>query len=283
MLIKQNMKYFLILALVLTGCKSSTLSEIIGVWDFSFVKDNITVSGLTSFTDDEQNVFTIRGEISTTESSCQFITTGNFLIAENKTLTLIYDKIRITQSNSSYLKEKVIKMYAEDRFGKKSYSHKIMNLNSETLITNDMSSITSYVKNKLYNGSDEIFDLFVNKEEEFMFYNLDCYVGAEFEFIKNEYESAAIIRDAGFIWRTTLSNGELIANIVHESDDKTVLGYTTRIVCGNPDATDWRGNRVYPEIEPLAENEEAFNYDDFYLIVDKETYSKMMEKYVLTK
>ncbi len=145
------MKYFFLLltAFSFIGCQNSTRVKIAGIWDSSYTNDAISVSSTTTFSEGKYKYFKTKGNIVTSNGkyNCKFSASGDFRISENNILSLIYLDVNIYGCNSNYLESKF-----RDILGKlkhQTYSHKILSIDSETMITEDMDTyeITTYIKN----------------------------------------------------------------------------------------------------------------------------------------
>lgn len=148
---KINMKYFLILLISIgfMGCQNSTRSKIAGIWDSSYTSDEISISSTTTFSEGEYKYFNTKGNIVTLNGkyNCKFSASGDFRISKNNILSLKYLDVNIYSCNSNYVESKF-----RDILGKlkhQTFSHKILSIDSETMITEDMDTyeITTYIKN----------------------------------------------------------------------------------------------------------------------------------------
>ena len=147
------MKYFylLLIAFVFIGCKNSTRSKIAGVWDSSFNNDEITISSTTTFSEGKDQYFRTEGNLVTSNGkfNCKFFLSGDFRITENKILSLKYIDISFYDCNSNYMESKIRAILGKLKH--QTFSHRILSLDSETMITEDMDTyeITTYIRNRI--------------------------------------------------------------------------------------------------------------------------------------
>lgn len=146
------MKYFYLLLIVFgfIGCQNSTRSKIAGIWDSSYTNDEITISSTTTFSEGKYQYFKTKGTVVTLNGryNCKFSASGNFRITENDILSLKYLDISFYGCNSNYVERKF-----RDILGKlkhQTFSQKILSIDSETMITEDMDTyeVTTYMKNE---------------------------------------------------------------------------------------------------------------------------------------
>lgn len=147
-----ELKYFylLLIAFVFIGCKNSTRSKIAGVWDSSYTNDEITISSTTTFSEGKYQYFQTKGNLVTLNGryNCKFSALGGFTITENNILSLKYNDIRFYGCNSNYVESKTRAILGKLKH--QTFSHRILSLDSETMITEDLDTYktTTYIKNE---------------------------------------------------------------------------------------------------------------------------------------
>lgn len=146
------MKYFnlLLIAFAFIGCENSTRSKIAGTWDSSYTNNEITISSTTTFSEGKYQYFQTKGNLVTLNGryNCKFSASGDFRITENNILSLKYLDINFYDCNSDYVEGKFRDILG--RLKHQTFSHKILSIDSETIITEDMDTyeITTYIRNR---------------------------------------------------------------------------------------------------------------------------------------
>lgn len=164
------MKYFylLLIAFVFIGCKNSTRSKIAGVWDSSFNNDEITISSTTTFSEGKYQYFQTKGSLVTLNGrfNCKFSALGDFRITENNILSLKYIDISFYGCNSNYVESKIRAILGKLKH--QTFSHRILNLDSETMITEDMDTheITTYIRNRGMEKERETTQEILDRDKE---------------------------------------------------------------------------------------------------------------------
>jgi hypothetical protein len=162
MKIKQILVAFLFATLVIgfVGCQNSTRSKITGIWESSYTNDDITMSSTTMFSEGKNKSFITKGNIVTSNGyNCKFSTNGNFRITENNILSLMYGNVSIYKCNSNYVESKVRAILGKLKH--LTFSHRILSLDSEIMITEDMDTYkkTTYMKNPYLTKQQESGEL----------------------------------------------------------------------------------------------------------------------------
>jgi hypothetical protein len=146
------MKYSPLLLIVIgfVSCQNSTRLKITGIWDSSYTNDDITMSSTTTFSEGKNKYFITKGNLVTSNGryNCKFSANGDFRITENNILSLKYTDISIYGCNSNYVESKIRAILGKLKH--QTFSHRILSLDSETMITEDMDTYkkTTYIKNE---------------------------------------------------------------------------------------------------------------------------------------
>lgn len=156
---KINIKYFflLIIFINLSGCETSTRSKIAGIWDAYYSNEDGSASYTITFSEGKNKWFTSKGDMvfGNGRINCKFSTIGSFRISENNILSLKYNDVSVYGCNSNFMENKIRDYIAKMKH--QNYSHKILSIDSEVMITEEMDKdgTITYIRNRTLEREQE--------------------------------------------------------------------------------------------------------------------------------